>query len=197
MRAAKSAGRRGWPFNAKGGRSSGSRLALQGLFVVADGNSVAEERNIERPLGVGGHRRGESVLAQGLGELAGAGLELHQAPVLGVDLGDASLELAGRALDLLERFAASLERLAALAQLRVDLRRDGLVPQLELARCVLEDDAQLRDQHAAELLHELRLRQAQRQRQAEVLDVVAFDELQFAREALELERAAAHRKQLC
>ncbi len=86
-----------------------------------------------------------------------------------------------------------LKRLAALAQLAVDLRRDRLVPELELAARVLEDDAQLGDEHAPELLHELRLRQAQRQRQAEVLDVVALDQLQLAGEAVEVERLADRR----
>src|SRR4029079_3094869 len=90
-------------------------------------------------------------------------------------------------LHLLERLDAPLECLAALAQLAVDLRRDRLVPQIELAARVLEDDAQLGDEHAPELLHELRLRQAQRQGQAEVLDVVALDQLQLAGEAVEIE----------
>ena len=125
-----------------------------------------------------------------LGKLADSRLELLQPLVLGLDLVDARLQLAGGGLDLLERLAAPLERLAALAQLGVDLRRDRLVPELELAARVLEHDPQLGDQHAPELLHELRLRQAQRQGQAEVLDVVALDQLQLAREAVEVERLA-------
>jgi hypothetical protein len=52
---------------------------------------------------------------------------------------------------------------------------------------------QLGDQHAPELLHELRLREAQREGQAEVLDVVALDQLQLAREAVEVERLALRR----
>src|SRR6185295_11360191 len=67
---------------------------------------------------------------------------------------------------------------------------DRLVPELELAARVLEDDAQLGDEHAPELLHELGLREAQRERQAEGLDVVVLDQLQLAREALEVEGLA-------
>ena len=54
-----------------------------------------------------------------------------------------------------------------------------LVPELDLAAGVLEHDAQLGDEHAPKLLHELRLRQAQGERQAEVLDVVALDQPQL------------------
>ena len=117
-------------------------------------------------------------------------LELLQPLVLRVDLGDALLELAGGVLDLLERLAAALERLAALAQLASTCAETALFQSSSSLLGVLEDDAQLRHQHAPELLHELRLRQAQRQGQAEVLDVVALDQLQLAREAIEVERLA-------
>src|SRR6185436_8236654 len=102
---------------------------------------VVEEGNVEPgERGVGGERRGERVLAQRLGELARLRLELDEALVLRLDLVDAQLELAGGRLDLLERLPAPLEGLAPFAQLRVDLGRHRLVPQLELAARVLEDD---------------------------------------------------------
>jgi hypothetical protein len=86
-------------------------------------------------------------------------------------------------LHALERFAAAPEIAAPLAQLRIDLRRGRLVPELEFGAGVLEHDAQLRDQHAAELLHELRAREAQRLRETEVLRVAGFDFTQLDSEA--------------
>src|SRR5206468_5164027 len=104
--------------------------------------------------------------------------ELMQPLVLLFDFGDALLELAGRALNALERFAPAPEAAPSLAQLRIDLGRRRLAPQLELAGRVLEHDPQLGHEHAAKLLHELGLRKPQRLREPEVLHVVALDQTQ-------------------
>src|SRR5678816_3828011 len=118
-------------------RRTASSLALLHLL---DRHGVVEQRQVDLDeRGVGRERRREGMLAQGLGELDDSRLELLQPLVLGVDLADPGLELAGRVLHLLERLDAPLERLAALAQLAVDLGRDRLVPELELAARVLED----------------------------------------------------------
>src|SRR6478672_6943788 len=99
-------------------RSGGRRGSSLALLHLVDRDGVVEERQVapdER--GVGRQRRRERVLAQRLGELEGALLELLQPLVLGVDLADPGLELTGCVLHLLERLDAPLEGLAALAQL--------------------------------------------------------------------------------
>src|SRR5450432_2676160 len=112
-------------------RPGAARASSLALLHLLDRDRVVEERQVELDQGgVGGERRREGVLAERLDELDGADLELLQALVLGVDLVDPGLELAGRGLHLLERLAAPLEGLAALAQLGVDLGRDRLVPEL-------------------------------------------------------------------
>ncbi len=84
-------------------------------------------------------------------------------------------EFAGGAADALERVAALDEGLPALAQLGVDLRRDGAVPLLEIAGGGGEDRAQAAPDRAPELLELARVDQPQRVGQPEVAADVALD----------------------
>ena len=173
-------------------RSCRGRASSLALLHRLDRHGVVEQRQVELDeRGVGRERRREARAraAPRPARRCASGTAAAAASWASISA-MRGLELAGGVLDLLERLAAPLEALRRSRSCAIDLRRDRLVPELELAARVLEHDAQLGDQHAPELLHELRLRQAQRQRQAEVLDVVALDQLQLAREAVEVERLA-------
>ena len=118
-----------------------------------------------------------------------APLQAGQALVLLLDLGNALLQFARGGLDALQRLVAVRKGAAALAQLLLDLRRRGLAPQLDLAGGVLEDHAQLGQQHALELLHEAGAGQPPGLHRAQVAAVAAFDQVQLLDEALQLRRA--------
>ena len=104
---------------------------------------------------------------------------LLQPFVLTLNFGDALLQFAVGGLNTLQGLTAAAKAPATLAQLRIHLNRRRFVPHFHLAAGVLKHHSQLRYQHAAELLHELGLRQAQRQGEAQVLHVVALNQCQL------------------
>ena len=81
--------------------------------------------------------------------------------------------------DAIECFASPRESCASFAQLLVHGAGDGLAPELDLGRSVLEDHAQARQEHAPEVFAKPAGCHAPRLRDAEVAAVAGFDALEL------------------